>query len=119
MWTPVLSCGHTDATPTTRFPMSNTDTDVSPTLGTVPMERDDIVSACRQWNGSVEINEERTTYEAVAVTFGLAEYSPDIRAKTTELVADTEWNVFHPRDTGEKQHYEQGLVRFERSIDDA
>jgi len=99
--------------------MPDDTTNVSPTLGTDTMERDDIVTACRQWNGSVEINEERATYEAVHVAFGLERYSPDIRTKTTQLVADTEWNVFHPRDTGEKQHYEDGLVRFERPTDDA
>jgi len=99
--------------------MPDDTTDVSPTLGTDTMERDDIVTTCRQFGGTVTINEERTTYEAVTVTFGLADYSPDIRAKTMQLVADTEWNVFHPRDTGEKQHYEDGLVRFERPTDDA
>jgi len=99
--------------------MPDDTTDVSPTLGTDTMERDDIVTACRQWDGTTTVNEERTTYEVVNVAFGLERYGPSIRDKTTQLVADTDWDVFHPRDTGETQHYEDGLVRFERPIDDA
>jgi len=99
--------------------MPDDTTDVSPTLGTDTMERDDIVTACRQWDGTTTVNEERTTYEVVNVAFGLARDSPSIRDKTTQLVADTDWTVSHPRDTGNKQHYEDGLVRFERPTDDA
>jgi len=99
--------------------MPDDTTDVSPTLGTDTMERDDIVTACRQWDGTTTVNEERATYEVVNVAFGLERYGPSIRAKTTQLVVDTDWTVSHPRDTGKTQHYEDGLVRFERPIDDA
>jgi hypothetical protein len=99
--------------------MSNPDTDVSPTLGTDTMKRDDIVTACRQWDGTINVNEEQPTYEVVDVAFGLADYSPTIRDKTTQLVIGTDWEVFHPRDTLEPEHYQDGLVRFERPTDDA